>query len=88
VFSKKPSDDIYAEIVAPYERFRWEADESVTARRRRRVRIVQALKSIGLAGGTVFLIVLLARYGPSTSFAHKSDAERAQAVPHHSVFGG
>jgi hypothetical protein len=84
VFSKKPSDDIYAEIVAPYERIRWEPDKSVTTRRRR-VRIMQALMSIGLV---MFLLVLLARSGPSTSFARKSHAPRAQAAPHHSVFGG
>lgn len=59
MFSRKPRDDIYAEIVSPHETFSWNEDESITERRRRQAGRSRILVWICLAGALLIIILVL-----------------------------
>lgn len=80
MFSRKPRDDIYAEIVSPQETFSWNEDESVTERRRRRARTTRLFVLIGLASALVLLLALQGRSSQFGTVVHTAAGQPAE--PH------
>ena len=78
--SSQQRHDVYAEIRSPLETFTWNVDATVTARRRRRAKILRIfavgsfLSAIALVG--VLHHARIIAFGPVASAAYEQGAQR------------